>query len=213
MNKSPKSFFRKIIFTWIFLLIAALSGCSEKNQDAFPLPPVDNSPAINNLLTPDRPIWVPYYQLPSDWQINLDNPENARSNYGQGLPAELKVFYLGAADQNPQISTLRDQYYQQVYCQEESAQNAINCAKGFTRTSESIDGFQAEILRYYGTWQDDSREVHEIFVNLNGQILHLTAEGDFQKILPALESLLQTIQWKQEKPSSGPAKEPEEMGL
>lgn len=190
-----------------------LISCSDNVPGTSPSFPVDDAPVTSNIWNPDQPVWTPSYDLPANWQIHLDNTENARSVEEQGLPAELKVFYLGFADQYLQPSALRDQLYQQVYCQQEDAQNAINCLKGFTKISQFIGEFQVEILHYYGTWQDDDREVNEIFVNHHGQILHLTAEGDFDRILPALESLLQTIQWKLEKPSIGSAQEPEETGL
>jgi hypothetical protein len=215
MNKSQKSSFRKNTLVRILTLAILLSGCSDNNPIASTptIPSTDDAPVINNILTPDQFIWVPHYRLPPDWQINLDNPENARSMNDQGLPAELKVFYLGSADQSPQPAALRDQAYQQVFCQEKDAQSSINCTRGFIKISEPIAGFQAELLRYYGTWRDDNREVNEIFLNHDGQILHITAEGDFQKTLPALESLLTTIQWKLEKPSTEPALQSEEMGL
>lgn len=214
MKNLQHKFFGKNALIVTSLLLAIFSGCSDSDKgDSAVVPTVaDVDPEISNVLTSDRSIWIPYYQLPSDWQINLDNPEIARSKVEQGLPGELKVSYLGPAEQNLPLATLRDQAYQQVYCQGDG-QGIINCTKGFSKTTDSIAGFQTESVRYYGTWQSESREVHEIFVNREGQILHLTTEGEFSKILPALESLLQTIQWKLEKPSVDAAQQPEEMGL
>lgn len=214
MKALPKSFLRKSACVWMIFLITALSGCSEKNLGPLSSPPpIDNSPVINNLLTPDHLIWTPYYELPPGWKINLDNPEKARSPGNQGLPAELRVFYLGDAEHNASPSSLRDNLYQQLFCQEQILEGGVNCAKGFVKISQSIAGFPVEILRYYGTWRDNQREVNEIYLNRNGQILHFTGEGDFPKILPALQLMLETIQWKLEKPSIGPAQEPEEIGL
>ena len=213
MKNIMKNMLSRLLLICVTLLCAGLSGCMDDGQTLiFPMPASSETPPTN-LLTQDSLIWVPEYKLPPGWHINLDNPEAARGNTGQGLPYELKVFYLGSVEQNSPLSSLRDRLYQEMYCQDQAPGSFTNCQRGFQKITREIDGFHAEILRYYGTWRDDQQEVNEIYLDHDGIIMRISSEGDFQEILPAIQSMLQTISWTREKQRSGPAQEPEELGL
>jgi len=191
----------------LFQLTVFFSGCSSKQQ------PVSDFPTNGNVLRQDQAVWTPDYLLPTGWESDSQQKNLLRHQVAAGWPESLEFYYLGQADLLSPIKDLRDQAYERVFCQDQALQSFVNCQKGFTKFSLTIKGLAAEGFRYYGNWQDQQREVNEIFLNQNGKILHFSAEGDWQKIEPVLGDLLQTLQWSLEVPSLKTDLSPELKGL
>lgn len=169
--------------------------------------------STGNILKPNEPVWTPQYQLPSDWQINLDNPEMSRRYTERSLPDELTIFSLGPSAENYSAEFTRDRLYAKMLCADTREKLFINCAKGFEKFKMKFENYEGFVLRYYGNWQSDTRQINEIFLTHQEKLIHIQTKGELYNIRPAILKMLETIEWQFQKVPSGNTLETEEKSL
>lgn len=232
MIKSPLALNMLLLVCSFLLPIVVFSACNYYDsysqpaaQNKPPPPQISASPSIPSpqKRQDNQPVWNAYYQLPSNWHVNLDDVNQAKLLDSQdnalGLITYLEISKLGPINQKSdlqkQAEALRDSLLPCLPTDFDDV--GRNCQKPTQIFPLQLLGksgpYDAVILRYYGTWQSRDQEVNEIFIDQHGQLIHFSLQGKFTDQEKVLSQVLDTLSWKLEAPLTGLPLEPEKKGL